>query len=201
MRSVSRSTARAYSAVEVMMAMGLLGLGAVGVVASMKTVMVGSVGVRDFDTATNLAQTWLERVRADATAWIATTTFGNALLLARGSDGNAFLPSMAYGSVSVQAGADLRGSDLVATDANTKFCSAVRLRCLAGGAPTALCVSVVATVAVFWPRGGSTAAPSPFCTADNALLAIPAGGLDRAAAFDGTYRTVTMTTVVGPTLP
>jgi hypothetical protein len=185
-----------------MMAMGLLGLGAVGVLATMKTVMVGAVGVRDFDTATGLGQTWLERVRADSTAWISATSFGNALLLARGADGNAFLPSQAYGSVVVQSGADLRGSDLAAADANTRFCSAVRMRCLdPQGAPTAACASVVTTVAVFWPREGAVAAPVPFCTAANATSAIPAAGADRATAFDNTYRTITMTTVVGPTLP
>ena len=70
------------------MAMGLLGLGTAGVLSSLKTVTIGATGVRDFDTATNLAQSWVERVRTDATAWISETTFGNANLLASGSTGN-----------------------------------------------------------------------------------------------------------------
>jgi hypothetical protein len=60
---------------------------------------------------------------------------------------------------------------------------------------------VVASVAVFWPREGTVAAPNPFCTADQATLALPGGGADRTAAFDAIYRTVTVSTVVVPNLP
>jgi prepilin-type N-terminal cleavage/methylation domain-containing protein len=201
MLSVVRKPSRGYSVVEVMMAMALLGLGSVGVMAALKTVAIGGVGVRDFDAATSLAQSWADRARADATAWIATSTFGGASLLARGSDGNAFIPSQAYGAVVVQGGADLRGADVAPSTAATRYCTALRYRCITGAAPDPSCVSVVASVAVFWPREGATAAPNPFCVADQALGALPAGGADRSAAFDATYRTVTISTVVTPTLP
>lgn len=183
------------------MALALLGLGAVGVFATLKTVTLGTAGVRDFDIATSVAQGWADRTRADATAWISATTFGGASLLARGADGNAFIPSVAYGSVSVQAGADLRGVDVTATDTNARFCSAIRYRCITGAAPDPSCPAVVATATVFWPREGATAAANPFCTAQLALAAIPANGADRDATFDNVYRAVTVSTVVTPTLP
>ena len=169
--------------------------------AAPKPVPLGGVGVRDFDAATNLAQSWADRVRADATAWIATSTFGGAALLARGADGNAFVPSQAYGAVVVQGGADLRGADVAPNTAATRYCAALRYRCITGAAPDPNCAAVVASVAVFWPREGTTAAPNPFCSADQALLALPAGGADRTAAFDAVYRAVTISTVVTPTLP
>ena len=201
MRVVCRKHSRGYTAVEVMMAMGLLGLGTAGVLSSLKTVTIGATGVRDFDTATNLAQSWVERVRTDATAWISETTFGNASLLASGFTGNAFLPTQAYGTETVQAGSDLRGTDLPPTHLNTKFCAGLRFRCLAtSGAAAPGCASIVVTVAVFFPREGATVADTPFCTVNNALTAIPAAGADRSAAFDSTFRTVTISTVVGPTL-
>jgi hypothetical protein len=193
--------ARAYSVVEVMMALALLGLGAVGVFATLKTVTLGTAGVRDFDVATSVAQGWADRARADATAWISATTFGGASLLARGSDGNAFVPTVAYGSVSVQGGADLRGVDIAANDATARFCTAVRYRCITGAAPDPSCPAIVATATVFWPREGATAAANPFCTAQLALAALPANGADRDVAFDNVYRAVTVSTVVTPTLP
>lgn len=183
------------------MALALLGLGAVGVFATLKTVTLGTAGVRDFDIATSVAQGWANRARADATAWISSTTFGGASLLVRGADGNAFIPAVAYGSVSVQAGSDLRGVDTVATDASTRFCTALRYRCITGAAPDPSCAAVVATATVFWPREGATAAANPFCTAQLALAAIPANGADRDATFDTVYRAVTVSTVVTPTLP
>ncbi len=183
------------------MALALLGLGAVGVFATLKTVTLGTAGVRDFDTATSVAQGWADRARADATAWISSTTFGGASLLARGADGNAFVPTVAYGSVSVQAGADLRGVDVAATDATARFCTALRYRCITGAAPDPTCPAVVTTAAVFWPREGAVAAASPFCTAQLALAAIPPNGADREASFDNVYRSVTVSTVVTPTLP
>jgi prepilin-type N-terminal cleavage/methylation domain-containing protein len=201
MRAGIRKPSRGYSVVEVMMAMALLGLGSVGVLAALRTVAIGGVGVRDFDAATNLAQSWADRMRADATAWISTSTFGGALMLGRGADGNAFVPSQAYGSVTVQGAADIRGADVAPNAAATRYCSALRYRCITGGAPNAACAAVVASVAVFWPREGTTAAPNPFCTADQAAAALPAGGADRSATFDNTYRAVTISTVVTPTLP
>jgi hypothetical protein len=201
MSAVRRKPSRAYSVVEVMMAMALLGLGSVGVMATLRTVAIGGVGVRDFDLATSLAQSWADRMRADSTAWISATTFGGALMLARGADGNAFVPSQAYGAVTVQGAADIRGTDVAANAATVRYCSALRYRCITGGAPTPACAAVVASVAVFWPREGTTAAPNPFCTADQAALALPAGGADRTATFDNTYRAVTISTVVTPTLP
>ncbi len=196
-----RKRALGYSVVEVMMAMALLGLGAVGVLASLKSVAIGGAGVRDFDAATSIAQGWVDRVAADATAWVSTTTFGGAGLLASGASGNAFLPAQAYGSTTLRAGADLHGNDVDPAAANRKFCTALGYRCTAGGAPGPACASIVVGAAVFWPREGTAGAPAQFCTATIAAGALPMDGSDRAQAFDDVYRTVTISSVVTPSLP
>ncbi len=189
-----------------MMAMALLGLGAAGVLASLKTVTLGASGVRDFDVATTLAQTWADRMRTDAAAWTSATTFGGATLLAAGEGGTVFLPEQTYGSVTLRAGADVQGGDAVPNAAGARFCSALRYRCLnlpAGtlDTPSARCPMIIASVAVYWPREGATAAPAQFCTSAIAGAALPLDGVDREQAFDEVYRTVTISTVLTPTLP
>lgn len=60
---------RGYTVVEVMMALVVLTLGAVGVIAMQRAVMMGNTNARNLATANAIAQTWVERLRTDAQSW------------------------------------------------------------------------------------------------------------------------------------
>jgi type IV pilus assembly protein PilV len=61
--------ARGYTIVEVIMAIAVLTLGALGVIAMQKATLIGNTNARNLATATTIAQSWIERLRVDAQAW------------------------------------------------------------------------------------------------------------------------------------
>ena len=69
----SRARARGYTMIEVMMALGLLAVGATGIIAMEKAAVLGNATARSVATATALAERWVERLRADAMLWNTTT--------------------------------------------------------------------------------------------------------------------------------
>jgi len=134
-RRANRAAGRhGYTVVEVMMALVVLTLGAVGVIAMQKAVLVGNTNARNLATANSIAQTWVERLRADAQAWndqggtpdIAETAWlsGAATTAPAGGGGWIVTPaSVAYGS-STPAGsnqADIMGADLLHAADKAKF--------------------------------------------------------------------------------
>lgn len=60
---------RGYTFIEVMMALGLLGVGAAGIIAMQKAAVLGNASARAISTATAIASRWAERLRADAMLW------------------------------------------------------------------------------------------------------------------------------------
>lgn len=67
-----RREQRGYTMIEVMMALGLLAVGATGIVAMEKAAVVGNAAARSVATATALGERWIERLRADAMVWNST---------------------------------------------------------------------------------------------------------------------------------
>ncbi len=66
----SRSLDRAeYTVIEMIMAIAVLTLGALGVIAMQKATLIANVSARNLVTATDVAQSWMERMRIDALAW------------------------------------------------------------------------------------------------------------------------------------
>jgi type IV pilus assembly protein PilV len=72
-RRRSGAAIRGYTFIEVMMALGLLGVGAAGIVAMQKAAILGNAGARAVSTGTAIANRWAERLRADAMLWNTTT--------------------------------------------------------------------------------------------------------------------------------
>jgi len=64
-----RGRARGYTAVEVLMAMTLLAVGAAGVIGMQRVTIQGGEDARRFDMATNIANEWVARLQRDATYW------------------------------------------------------------------------------------------------------------------------------------
>jgi type IV pilus assembly protein PilV len=61
--------ARGFTVVEVMMALAVLTLGASGLIVMQKATLIANTNARNMAVANMIAQSWVERVRADAQAW------------------------------------------------------------------------------------------------------------------------------------
>lgn len=68
------SRQRGYTMMEVMMALGLLAVGATGIIAMQKAAVIGNTSARNIATATAIGERWVERLRADAMLWNSTPT-------------------------------------------------------------------------------------------------------------------------------
>ena len=172
---------RGYTAVEVLLAMTVMIITTAGVMSMQKTAIQGNLDARKMDAANAIAQTWLDRLATDATAWNSKTpTLGSTQWLS--ALGPAFsVPAVANG---LSPAFDIMGRDLITGgDPTTVFCATVKLDPLAVDA-TANPMILRATVLVFWPKalvvGGAPAVP----------LCVPGAVIDAAALeaiTPGTY--------------
>ena len=60
---------RGYTVIEVMIALTLLAVGTSGVIAMQKVTAIANRDARCLVVATQIARSWIERLRADATQW------------------------------------------------------------------------------------------------------------------------------------
>ncbi len=190
MRSLSfprppiRRASRGYTAIEVIMAMTVMTIGAAAVMSMQKTSIQGNLDARKTDMANSIARMWVERIERDAMQWTlpntqnpTTSNFANALLLSSPTYGAWGLPSYEMGSSpeTMSYAFDILGRDLPAADiaANTLFCVNYRLQWLV---PQALPLEpglIRVDVRVLWPRGISNNPAPGWCTAATALLTTP----------------------------
>ncbi|HZU83024.1 MAG TPA: prepilin-type N-terminal cleavage/methylation domain-containing protein [Polyangiaceae bacterium] len=170
--------ARGYTAIEVLMAMTVMAIGAAGVMSMQKASVQGNLDARKTDIANSVARTWIERVERDAMQWTVpgpsnpsgASNLASAKVL---SDGAAnpnkwFLPNeynAPRGGVALSPGFDILGRD-VPSDvllADSVFCAHVRF------APLDAPGLFRADVRVLWTRGivkaGDTAGPANPCDA------------------------------------
>lgn len=171
-----RRRSRGYTAVEVMMALTLFGIGAAAVMSMQRAAVQGNLDARKMDMANTIAREWCERLRRDAAVWTlpsaanptANTNYGNAKLLATylsyGSTGaitNWSFPDVLVKNATVPDGLspafDILGRDLLPANASVaQFCVNVRLNWLdqpvSGSAPQPIQQLIRAEVRVLWPR-------------------------------------------------
>ncbi len=168
-----KAKARGYTIIEVMMALAVLAVGASGVIAMQKATLISNVNSRNLATATAIAQTWMERMRADAIAWndqggvpdIADSQWLN--LATVGGTGSGWkLPGKSNFAGSKPAGvpaADVLGADVYSTGQTasdpfpTAFCTEVRLTRLANqttGALAPMSPLIRVEVRTYWARNG-----------------------------------------------
>jgi len=165
-----RSGVRAYTAVEVLMAMTLAAIGSAAVIAMMKTSVQGDLDARKTDIANAIAHTWTERLRLDAMQWTLPDSTGtgdnlaNAKLLNHVTGNWLELSDYMGGTPETDSYAfDLLGRDLASTDikADAVFCVHVRESWLVAHAPPLEPGLIRADVRVIWFRGVSqTAGPA-----------------------------------------
>lgn len=182
-RSPLSPATRGYTAVEVLMAMTIMAIGAASVISMQKASIQGNLDARKTDIATSIARAWIERIQRDAMQWTTpgptnpVAPPGNlsaALVLnaASAAPGTWILPSQYIASTStppISPGFDILGRDLASADlATALFCTNVRLTWLT---PNQL---ARVDVRVLWPRGISNSAPAGgFCDTTTAAVAAP----------------------------
>jgi type II secretory pathway pseudopilin PulG len=163
----SRRAAGGYTAVEVLMAMTVMVIGAAAVMAMQKASVTGNLDARKTDMANNIARLWVERLQRDAMQWTCPSAAcpssnnmcagggaAGALLLCNNVTGTWFLPVAPNNPYlgkttpeSMSPGFDLLGRDLpqgelapsAATGwAGAQFCVNVRLTWLVTPIPNPL---------------------------------------------------------------
>lgn len=144
-----------YTTLEVMAALGVLAIGAAGVVATQKVVLAGNAHAQRLATATAIASTWAERLRVDALQWNdlggVPDIGGTAWLdVSESQPGTTALPAEIPGLGAPAA--DALGADLYGPGpAISAFCTHLRLSRPSAAWPDLIRVEI----RVFWDRGGS----------------------------------------------
>lgn len=186
---------RGYTAVEVLMAMTVMLIGAAAVISMQKTSIQANSDARRTDVANAIARTWMDRLQRDAMQWTCpgpSCPFGgntpnNALIVQPANvTGKWFLPSQYLGVTtpeSMSPGFDVLGRDLptaqLAPNALTawpgaEFCVNVRLTWLVAQSGTVEPGLIRADVRVLWPRAITGGIPAKgFCDATNGALDDP----------------------------
>ena len=155
-----RGLGRAYTVVEVVMALAVLSIGATGIVAMQKATLIGNVNARNLATANQIASTWLERLRADGLRWrlpqsgietLNQTTYlqnvGNDFPNIAAPEGEWFVPPT-DNQLNIFPGSNVVGDDETNPGAEA-FCTNIRL--------TQLLPNLIrADVRVYWLRNHNT---------------------------------------------
>jgi Tfp pilus assembly protein PilV len=176
---------RAYTVLEVMIALALLTVGGAGVVAMQKTAVLGNARARDLATANAIAATWAERLRADALQW---TDIGGVNYLDNtrwlkvvGKDfptiagnENVWIRPTEDAATGVWYQANVQGLD-TSVAAEAAFCTNIRLVQL-------LPTMIRAEIRVFWLRnqgGGTAVANTALCSNAAAYLTAVGSARDK----------------------
>jgi prepilin-type N-terminal cleavage/methylation domain-containing protein len=178
------TTARGYTAIEVLMAMTVMAIGGAAVITMQKTSVTANLDARRADVANSIARTWVERLRRDAMAWTTPgpastlSNIANAQIISEGigQAGNWYLPDKLLGSTvpeTMSPAFDILGRDLPQAQlASADFCVNVRLTWLNTTALPPGGDLLRADVRVIWPIGIINSRPG-FCNAGTAALVDP----------------------------
>ena len=179
----NRKAERGYTAVEVMMSMTLLLVGAVGVMAMQRAAVQGNMDAREMDVASSIARAWLDRAERDATLWTPSTVVASpptnlqyASIIDEGVVTNAagtwFVPQSRLVPAGSQndtesAGFDILGQDMdTLTNTGLRYCVNLRVTPL-----TTDQTLMRVEARVFWPRNLTVAPDQNYCnTAPPAAL-------------------------------
>jgi prepilin-type N-terminal cleavage/methylation domain-containing protein len=203
---IRRGRRHGYTAVEVMMAMTVMAVGAAAVMSMQKASIQGNLDARKTDVANSIARMWVERLQRDAMQWTlpngdnpTLNNFANAKLLSSPTYGAWGLPKWEMGQTNPETMSyafDILGRDLPAADIpnNTIFCVNYRLQWLV---PQALPLEpglIRADVRVLWTVGISNAPAAGWCNDANAAATNP----DQAAPNPPAplYHSIYLTTTV-----
>ena len=156
---------RGYTAVELMMAIGIMGIGVTGIIAMEKVTVVSNQHAKNLGIATHIAEAWLDMLATDAVMWnhpspanpvpdIGQTTWLQSVRSNANTANDWFLPSysvpLAFGPAFDPLGNPVNPA---VNPQATTFCSHLRLSWLYQ--PTSSGNGLIrAEVRVFWLRDG-----------------------------------------------
>jgi type IV pilus assembly protein PilV len=184
-----RSLSRGFTAIEVLVSLTLLAIGAAGVIAMQKTAVQGQQDARQLDVANAIAREWMERLRRDAMTWtpgqqqgvVPPPNIGNAKTVRILNPPRWYLPTDRINPQGTQQDVESPGFDVLGRDLPLADLQAAQQGGQSGGAwSTGLmfCTNVRITpltqaqdllraeVRVFWPRQLNTALDPNVCTQD-----------------------------------
>jgi prepilin-type N-terminal cleavage/methylation domain-containing protein len=179
--SAARRRQRGYTAVELMMAIAVFGIGVAGIISMEKVTAVSNQHAKNVAIATHIAESWLDMLSTDAVAWnhpaangvnysdLNDTVWLQQVLPNRDAAANWFLPAYSNTAAGLSFGPafDALGNpvDPVANPTAVAFCSHLRLSWLYQPSNEGNGL-IRAEVRVFWLRDGQTFA-SNMCTTGN----------------------------------
>jgi len=172
-----RALGRAYTVVELMMALAVFATGVTGVIAMQRTVITANRHARDLTVANGIAQAWLDQLAVDASVWqnnLNNTVWLQSLNTA-GVNGNWQLPAQSAAAVrNFGPTFNIFGTPNASA---TDYCVHIRLTWLyfdQNGGGRAGSGSIRTDVRVFWPRDGATRIAGD-CTAPGAATVANVG--------------------------
>jgi prepilin-type N-terminal cleavage/methylation domain-containing protein len=162
---------RGYTAVELMMAISVFGIGVAGIISMEKVTSVANQHAKNVAIATHIAQSWLDTLSTDAVMWnhpragdapgtptdLPQTTWLQFVTTKADTSANWFFPPYATIPIAFGPAFDALGNPInpLTNAANVAFCSHLRLSYLyqpdTGGNGL-----IRAEVRVFWLRDGQT---------------------------------------------
>lgn len=157
LRARVKAGQQGFTLIEVMMAMAVLTMGAVGIFAMQAAAMRGNQQARETTMAGAIAQGWVELIKRDALMWnqgstnetgtdIAETTFLSDVPAP--TDEPVWFTPTAAASTDATYRYDHLGNPLIADGVNPTYCVNLRLQWVYPGQ------AVRADVRVWWPRRG-----------------------------------------------
>ena len=170
---------RGYTAVELMMAIGIFSIGVTGVIAMQKVTSVSNQHAKNLGIATHIATSWLDTLATDAVMWNhpsatspvpdLTQTTWLQLVSANASNANSWFLPLYSNQLGFGPAFDALGNpiDPDAAPNNIAFCSHLRLSWLYQ--PTSSGNGLIrAEVRVFWLRDGQSFAQNMCASAQAA---------------------------------
>ncbi len=192
-RAFRSARARGYTAVELLMAISVFGIGVAGIISMEKVTSAANQDAKNLAIATHIAESWLDMLAADAVAWnhpsngfnfsdLGSDTIWLNNAVTNAGAGSWFLPAYNVG-LGFGPGFDALGNPVNTTTstANVQFCSHLRLSWLYQ--PTASAGTgnglIRAEVRVFWLRDGQG---SPVAGVDPCAPAMPIANISGATS-------------------
>lgn len=175
LRQARRRIARGYTFVELLMAMMIFSIGVTGVIAMQKVTLTSNQHARDLAMATQIAQSWMDQLHADAMAWNhpsalrATNDLADTTWLSSVATNNAAWVRPDWSAARRFGPAfDARGTSINPVDApnQVKYCTNIRLSWLYQPVGVVTGGGLMrAEVRVFWLRDGQPRAGNvAFCS-------------------------------------
>jgi prepilin-type N-terminal cleavage/methylation domain-containing protein len=144
----ARRRTRGFTLIEVMLAIGIMTIGAVAIMGMLRASTLANTEARILTNATQNTQMWVDRLQRLSLRWTTNTQAGVAGIpylaaLSNGTDTGFIVPGTANGADGI-AGLDWQGTPAGA--ANARFCTLVRLAWISSGE------SMRADVITYYPR-------------------------------------------------